>query len=126
MIRRPPRSTLFPYTTLFRSQATGERRIIGIGREVAGLRKDGTTFPLDLAVSETMLGDRRLYTGLVRDITARRRTEEERDRLLERERAVRAEAERAVRSRDEFLPVAAHELKTPVTSLRGFAQLALR
>ncbi|MBV9791758.1 MAG: PAS domain-containing protein [Chloroflexi bacterium] len=57
------------------------------------------------------------------DITERRQEEIERLHLLERERAARAEAEAAVRMRDEFLSVAAHELKTPVTSMRGYAQL---
>jgi two-component system CheB/CheR fusion protein len=56
---------------------TGERRIIGIGREVQGLRKDGSIFPLELAVSETQLHDRRIFTGIIRDITARKRAEEE-------------------------------------------------
>jgi PAS domain S-box-containing protein len=51
---------------------TGQRKIIGIGREVEGRRKDGTTFPLDLAVSETRVGDRRMFTGIVRDITERK------------------------------------------------------
>jgi two-component system sensor kinase FixL len=54
---------------------TGVKRIIGIGREVVGQRRDGTTFPMDLAVSEIVLGDRRLFTGIVRDITERRQTE---------------------------------------------------
>jgi two-component system sensor kinase FixL len=54
---------------------TGVKRIIGIGREVVGQRRDGTTFPMDLAVSELVLGDRRLFTGIVRDVTARRQTE---------------------------------------------------
>ena len=54
---------------------TGVRRIIGIGREVLGRRKDGTTFPMDLAVSEVVLSDRRLFTGIIRDITARKRAE---------------------------------------------------
>ncbi len=48
---------------------TGERKIIGIGREVTGRRKDGSTFPLHLAVSEIIVGDRRLFTGIVRDIS---------------------------------------------------------
>lgn len=60
-----------------RYRRTGERRIIGIGREVRGQRKDGTEFPMDLAVSATRLGDRRIFTGLVRDITARKRLEQE-------------------------------------------------
>jgi PAS domain S-box-containing protein len=54
---------------------TGERKIIGIGREVQGRRKDGTNFPVDLAVSETRLDDYRAFTGIVRDITERKRTE---------------------------------------------------
>src|SRR5512140_2737374 len=54
---------------------TGEKRIIGIGREVVGMRKDGTTFPMDLAVSEFRVGQRRMFAGLVRDITDRKNVE---------------------------------------------------
>ena len=60
------------------------------------------------------------------DITPLHRLQEETRRLLEAERRARGEAEAAVRARDEFLAAAAHELKTPLTSLRGFAQFALR
>ena len=56
---------------------TGERKIIGIGREVSGRRKDGSTFPLELSVSEVRVEDRRIFTGFVRDITERKRAEEE-------------------------------------------------
>jgi PAS domain S-box-containing protein len=47
--------------------ATGEKKIIGISREVVGLHKDGHTFPIDLAVSEVRLNNQRLFTGIVRD-----------------------------------------------------------
>lgn len=54
---------------------TGEKRIIGIGREVVGRRKDGSTFPMELSVGETMLGTGNAYVGIIRDITARREAE---------------------------------------------------
>jgi two-component system CheB/CheR fusion protein len=58
---------------LARYLKTGEARIIGTGREVVGLRKDGTTFPLDLAVSE--IGHSRCFTGILRDLSDRRELE---------------------------------------------------
>lgn len=54
---------------------TGERKIIGIGREVEGRRKDGSTFPMELAVTEVRLANRRVFIGTVRDITARKEAE---------------------------------------------------
>lgn len=56
---------------------TGEKRIIGIGREVQALRKDGSVFPIELAVGEVVLADSRVFTGFIRDLTARSRMEEE-------------------------------------------------
>jgi PAS domain S-box-containing protein len=56
---------------------TGKAKIIGIGREVEGRRKDGTTFPVDLAVVEWRLEGRRYFTGIMRDITERKRREEQ-------------------------------------------------
>lgn len=55
----------------------GQPRIIGRGREVIGRRKDGSEFPLELAVSEVMLGGRRHFTGMLRDISSRRAYEDE-------------------------------------------------
>lgn len=51
---------------------TGLKKVIGIGREVTGLRKDGTTFPMELSVREVQQGDQRIFTGFVRDITQRK------------------------------------------------------
>jgi PAS domain S-box-containing protein len=65
---------------------TGRARIIGIGREVLGQRKDGTIFPMDLSVSEVVLENRRLFTGFVRDITERKRLEKEVLEVTDRER----------------------------------------
>ena len=65
---------------------TGKRKIIGIGRDVTGKRKDGSTFPMYLAVSEVNINGQRLYTGIVRDITEQRRLEQEVLRISEHER----------------------------------------
>ena len=64
---------------------TGHAKIIGIGREVAGLRKDGTTFPMDLSVSEVKLAARRMFTGFIRDITERKQLEKEILEISDRE-----------------------------------------
>lgn len=61
---------------------TGERRIIGVGRIVVGRRKDSTTFPMELAIGELRLQDRRLFTGFIRDITQRQQTERRLQDLL--------------------------------------------
>ncbi len=54
---------------------TGVRKIIGIGREVVGLRKDGSSFPMELSVGETLPGEDPVYVGIIRDITERKRVE---------------------------------------------------
>ena len=56
---------------------TGEKHIIGIGRQVEAQRKDGTIFPMDLAVGEVTLGGIHIFTGFIRDLTARVKMEQE-------------------------------------------------
>ena len=61
---------------------TGEKKIIGIGREIEGLRKDGSRFPMHLAVSEVQIENARLFAGIIHDISDRVSAEEEKSRLL--------------------------------------------
>jgi PAS domain S-box-containing protein len=75
---------------------TGEARIIGIGREVEGLKKDGTTFPFFLSVSEVNLKDRRIYTGLIHDLTLQKDSEK---KILE----LNAALEKKVKERTKAL-----------------------
>jgi PAS domain S-box-containing protein len=86
-------------------------------------RKDGELVQVEYAAVRTGPGR---SLSILRDVTARREAEAEREALLAREQAARAAAEAAVRARDEFLTVAAHELKTPLTALRGSVQIARR
>ncbi len=91
---------------LARYLKTGQKRIIGIGREVQGRRKDGTVFPLDLAVSEVEPG--KLFTGIIRDISDRKMSE---SRLREADRLASIGALAAGLGHDMnnvLLPVKAH------------------
>jgi len=96
---------------------TGEKKIIGIGREVTGLRKDGTTFPLELAISEMEVNGQRMFTGIVRDISERKETEE---KLREAMRRVHEQ-----RIKDEFIATVSHELRTPLTSIKASLELII-
>ena len=95
------------------------------------VRQDGTRFWANVVLTALHDDDGTLvaYAKVTRDLTERKRAEEERLRLVEREQQARAEAKAAqglVQAQEEFLAVAAHELKTPMTGAKLAAQLLLR
>jgi PAS domain S-box-containing protein len=96
---------------------TGEKKIIGIGREVTGLRKNGSTFPLELAISEMEVNGQRMFTGIVRDISERKETEEK------LRSAMRRVHEQQIK--DEFIATVSHELRTPLTSIKASLDLII-
>lgn len=100
---------------LARYLATGERRIIGIGRVVEGLRRDGSIFPMRLSVGEAVAGKNRAFTGFVHDLTAERASEEE-VRLLQSE-LVHASRLSAVGTLASAL---AHELNQPLAAIANY------
>jgi two-component system sensor kinase FixL len=100
---------------LSRYLTTGERRIIGIRRLVVGRRKDGSTFPMELSVGEMRSGERRFFTGFVRDLTERKQTEL---RLQE----LQSELIHVSRftALGEMASTLAHELNQPLTAVANY------
>jgi two-component system sensor kinase FixL len=106
---------------LGRYLGTGERRIIGIGRVVVGERKDGSTFPMELSVGEMNSSNRRFFTGFIRDLTERQRTEA---RLQE----LQTELVHISRltAMGEMASALAHELNQPLSAIANYMKGARR
>ncbi|SEI19493.1 two-component system, LuxR family, sensor kinase FixL [Tardiphaga sp. OK245] len=102
---------------LGRYRQTSERRIIGIGRIVVGERKDGSTFPMELAVGEAKVGEDRFFTGFVRDLTERR-TQERRVQELQSE-LVHVSRLTAM---GEMASSLAHELNQPLSAITNYVR----
>ena len=94
-------------------QETGHRKVIGIGREVVGLRKDGSTFQIQLSVSEVILNNRIIFTGILHDLSAQRAAEEQIRRYA-------MELERSNSELQDFAYVSSHDLQEPLRKIRAF------
>jgi len=146
LMPEPDRSAHDGY--IHRYQNTGEKRVIGIGRDVFGLRKDRTTFPFRLGVSEVEYEDRKIFTGFIHDISKEKAAEQDlkkyteelegkvKDRtqnlehlVLELEKA-RDEVSSSFEKEKElnelktrFVSMASHEFRTPLSSVQLSASL---
>lgn len=96
---------------------TGEKRIIGIGRVVFAQRKDGSTFPMELSIGETTEGAQRLFTGFIRDLTERQRTEQR----LESLQSELIHVSR-VSAMGTMASTLAHELNQPITAVTNYVE----
>lgn len=94
--------------------ATGEKKVIGIGREVAAMRKDGSVFPMELGVNEMLVDGAHMFVGTIRDVTDRKRSEAMIHDYMK-------QLERSNKELDDFTYIASHDLKEP---LRGLANNA--
>jgi len=122
-------------------QSSGVANIIGIGREVIGKRKDGTTFPFRLAVSEIKLADETIFTGIIHDLTSFNSTHQQIEQLNQELQAKIAERTATLQEKEaelqlarnrehelnglksRFLNMANHEFKTPLSTMLSSIEL---
>lgn len=96
---------------------TGEKRIIGTGRVVFAARKDGSTFPMELSIGEAKGGTQRIFTGFIRDLTERRRTEER----LESLQSELIHVSR-ISAMGTMASTLAHELNQPIAAIANYVE----
>jgi signal transduction histidine kinase len=105
---------------------SGEARVIGKTVELQGRRKDGSLFPLELSLATWAAGDKKRFTGILRDVTERRLVQARLEEALESERAAREQAEFLNEEFETFIYTVTHDLKNPLVAIIGFAEFLAR
>ncbi|MCI0663577.1 MAG: PAS domain S-box protein [Acidobacteria bacterium] len=110
-------------SSVYRYLKTAEKHLPWRGVELIGLQKNGKEIPLEISFGEFIKDGRHFFTGIIRDITARKNAERESEKLLAREQTARTNAEESNRLKDEFLATVSHELRAPLNSILGWVSL---
>lgn len=97
---------------------TGDKKVIGIGREVSAKRKDGSVFPMELGINEMRINNERMFVGTIRDITERKAAETLMQDYLKKLTQSNTELER-------FAYVASHDLQEPIRMINNFGKILL-
>ena len=131
LMPEPHRSRHDNYIKQYRD--TGRRKIVGMRRDLQGVRKDGSPFYVELSVSEILIHERLAFTGIVRDISEQRSAEEKLKQFasdLEFQswalEEAKEKAETAAKVKANFLANMSHEIRTPMNAIMGLAQLCMK